>query len=89
MGQLKEDREIETPKDEIHNLKNRVSNNERYLRRESLIIMTPPITQQGNQTVDTLAFLLEEVLVSIAEKYLQACLLLKKLQDESEPPAMK
>ena len=64
----KKDGEIETPKEEIHNLKNRVSKNERYLSRESLIIMNPPITQQGNRKVDTLAFLLEEVLVRVVYK---------------------
>ena len=70
---LKKEREIETLKDEIHDLKNRVLSNERYLSKDSLILMNSPITQHGNQTAEILIFLREELLVNIDEKSLKAC----------------
>ena len=84
----KREREIETLKDEIHDLKIRVLNNGRYLSKDTLIITNPPITQHRNQTAEILIFLREELLFSIDEKSLNACYLLKTLQDESAPPAM-
>ena len=93
MKQLKQDsskkqREIETLKDEIHDLKNRDLNNERHLSKDSLIITTPPIIQQGNPAAGIPTFVREELLVSIDEKSRSAYHLLKKLQDQSAPPAM-
>ena len=85
----KKEREIETLKDEIHDLKNGVLSNERYLSKYSLILMNSPITQYGNQIAEILTFLREELLVNIEEKSLKVCHLLKKLQDESAPPAMR
>ena len=84
----KKEREIETLKDEIHGLKNKVLNNERYLSKDSLKITNPPITQHGNQTFEILTFLREQLLVTIDKKSPEACHLLKKLQDENAPPAL-
>ena len=80
-------KEVEILKDEIHDLKNRVLINERYLSNNSLIITDSPITKHRNETAAILYLHRGELLVSMDEKSLKACHSLKKLQDESAPPA--